>query len=241
MSVQISTEERLQLKHTARQRLIGAVVLLLVAALVLPWLLDEAPRKNALPVVVKGAGQREGVPVAVLTPTLSTTMPLPAAPMPAAPTSVPATVPAASRAPAANLPAVPVVPPLNLRESVPVAESGQHSSPIPSSKLQSPVQNALPKTEKSVAPVSAVPSEQSPAAVKRSGYVVQLGVFGNAGNVRQLRKRLQAAGVESYTETMPSGAIRVRSGPFAHRADADRVLATLRLADIQAQIVPLSH
>lgn len=71
------------------------------------------------------------------------------------------------------------------------------------------------------------------------GYVVQLGVYHNLKHVAEMRQRLRDQGIATYVETMPSGALRVRSGPFSQRKQAENVLANIRLADLPAQIVPL--
>jgi Sporulation related domain. len=52
---------------------------------------------------------------------------------------------------------------------------------------------------------------------------------------------LNAVGVTTYTENLPSGATRVRAGPFGERGQADKVLAKINAAGVQAQIVPLTH
>lgn len=70
-------------------------------------------------------------------------------------------------------------------------------------------------------------------------YVVQLGAFSNAENVQQLRDRLSAVGVSTYTEKLPNGATRVRVGPYTDKAQADKALAKVSAAGVQAQIVPL--
>lgn len=85
-------------------------------------------------------------------------------------------------------------------------------------------------------------SAGKPAAhAGKTQYAVQLGVFGKQEHVQQLRKRLQAIGMPCHTETMPSGATRVRVGPYASRAEAEHALATLRLADLPAQLVLPGH
>jgi len=80
------------------------------------------------------------------------------------------------------------------------------------------------------------------AAPKVSGaqgqFVVQLGVFSHIKNVTELRQRLQENDIASYVDVMPSGARRVRCGPFKTRGEAASRLASLRLLDITATIVP---
>lgn len=246
-------EDRSQVRLRARRRLVGAVVLLLCAALVLPWLLDTTPRP---PVVQAKKGQEPvmGMPVVVLSPSA----PMPGQPMPAPKSSIVsthttpallATVPQHSvltsvaeggknNTNLANVSKInPGMLPAGSSNSVQATahqEIKMHPAVLPASvdAVQQPT---------NVEPLGAKHSHPSPVAAQNMDFVVQLGVFSSAENVQQLRKRLQAVGIDSYTERLSSGATRVRSGPYMHRTEVDRVLATLRLADIQAQIVPVSH
>ena len=55
-------------------------------------------------------------------------------------------------------------------------------------------------------------------------------MFSNATNVKQLRAKLTAAGVKSYTETVKTSKgelTRVRAGPFASREAAEKARAKL--------------
>jgi DedD protein len=59
---------------------------------------------------------------------------------------------------------------------------------------------------------------------------VTVDAFSNAGNVKQLRTKLSAAGVKSYTEpvmTSQGELTRVRAGPFASREAAEEARAKL--------------
>ncbi|BBP01786.1 SPOR domain-containing protein [Sulfuriferula nivalis] len=102
---------------------------------------------------------------------------------------------------------------------------------------------AVAKVEpKVVAKTEPKPSAEIPTAkapVSSQHFVVQLGAFSNAENVQQLRDRLSAVGVVTYTEKLPSGATRVRVGPYTDKAQADKVLAKINAAGVQAQVVPL--
>ena len=68
---------------------------------------------------------------------------------------------------------------------------------------------------------------------------MQLGAFSNAENVQQLRDRLSAVGVSTYTEKLSSGATRVRVGPFSDKAEAEKAHAKIDAAGVQAQVVLL--
>ena len=96
-----------------------------------------------------------------------------------------------------------------------------------------------PKVAVKVEPKPPVDISHEKNAASSQHFVVQLGAFSNAENVQQLRDRLSAVGVSTYTEKLSSGATRVRVGPYADKAQADKVLAKINAAGVQAQVVPL--
>lgn len=64
-----------------------------------------------------------------------------------------------------------------------------------------------------------------------SGWAVQVGVFSTNETAEKLAGELRQGGFEGYVERLPSGGkvlYRVRVGPLARRADANRVLAELK-------------
>jgi len=64
-----------------------------------------------------------------------------------------------------------------------------------------------------------------------SGWAVQVGVFSTQATADKLAGELKAAGFEGYVERLPSSGkvlYRVRVGPLARRADANRVLGELK-------------
>lgn len=116
------------------------------------------------------------------------------------------------------------------------AEKAQQAAKAKQSAPAKPDAAAIAnKTEPSPAPAA----DKHTHEADNGHYVVQLGAFSSAENVRQLRERLNAVGVSTYTETLPNGATRVRAGPFAERGQADKALVKISAAGIQAQIVPL--
>ena len=219
MAIQVTSEERLRFKKRARQRLLGAVVLLISAAIALPLLLDQAPRLVGADVVIN--------------------MPEPAAanskPEPVAPTAIARPVEAGVTPVNTALPlAAPIAP---------VHASKPAYGGVVAEQTQLPADDKASPTPHHAVPLAA----KKPAAQiihkddSQIHYVVQLGAFSSMDNVRQLRQQLAQAGVVTYVENLPSGAIRVRAGPFVNRSQADKILAKIAMAGVQAQIVPLAH
>ena len=68
------------------------------------------------------------------------------------------------------------------------------------------------------------------AVLSDQAWAVALDAFSDEKNVRQLRTKLSAAGVKSYTESVKTSKgelTRVRAGPFASKEDAEKARAKL--------------
>ena len=114
------------------------------------------------------------------------------------------------------------------------------SASRPAAKPVEPVvmSEPLPAPAKPAAPVAAAPTPAPAApapapatpAASGTGFAVQVGAFGNAGEATRLRDRLRAAGFTAFTETVngEKGALtRVRVGPVLTRGEAERLRAQL--------------
>jgi DedD protein len=83
-------------------------------------------------------------------------------------------------------------------------------------------------------PPSATPSAPSPVAGVVSAvrhYLVQVGVFSNAGNAEELRAKLELAGLPTQVET------RVLVGPFASQSEARRAREKLRALGMEQGVL----
>ncbi|MBD9436605.1 SPOR domain-containing protein [Pseudoxanthomonas sp. PXM03] len=142
----------------------------------------------------------------------ATTAPTPSA-TPVAPT--PSSVAAAAPTPAITTQALPPEP----KPAAPAPKPG--TTPPP----------AEPKptvaASKPVAPAPK-PAEAAKPAASGVGFAVQLGAFSSAADANALRDRARAAGFSAFVEQVRTdkGTLsRVRVGPVASRADADRLKA----------------
>jgi DedD protein len=91
--------------------------------------------------------------------------------------------------------------------------------------VQSPALN-----QASVAPASGNPTP-TPTALAPKAFEVQLGVFTDIDNAKQLQAKLAQHGIPSHTET------RVQIGPFKSRVEADRAREKLKSLGITAVIL----
>ncbi|MCZ2498294.1 SPOR domain-containing protein [Xylophilus sp. Kf1] len=82
----------------------------------------------------------------------------------------------------------------------------------------------------------------APAAAATGRFVVQVGAFGDAGKAQEARSKLTRSGIATYVQsvdTKDGKRLRVRVGPFASKADADRAAAKVKGLDLPASILNL--
>lgn len=244
-------EELILLRKRARRRLVGAVVLVLVATLVL-WKVvgrvQEQPMRPESVLVVgvaSGPAQRSApaasAPVAasapaaahadatVLPESLSTlSQPVPSqqvarAEGSAAAARKPAAPPAQASAPAHRKPeARPAHP---AAEPTPEAPARPRKKPDPAAILEGRADGA---------------DTPEPAAQGGSKYVIQLAALSDPAKADALRGKLSEIGVQarfSKVQTSKGEATRVRVGPFASRDEANAVLRKLARAGVSGIIV----
>ncbi len=238
-------------RRRARHRLWGAVVLVFVAVVAFPLLFDSQPRPVAIDTPIL-------IPERNSTPPLAGPVPVPAAQSPAKPL-----LPAASQVPVqASLEAgkEEVVASAHgqaqamASQSASVAAHSEAASPKavapnePPSALAKPA-DAKPKDKD----VKAKPSddghkakallEGKPAGEHADKHIVQVGAFADADKVREVRRKLEQAGLKTYTQTIEGKdgkrSTRVRVGPFETRAEAEKAAARVRKLDLPAQLVAL--
>jgi len=202
------SEEALQLKRRARRRLVGAVALVTFVVIILPLILDKEPGPAGPPLNVQIPSQESGG---------FNTRALP--PVPAVP-AAPASEKKAEIAPAKAEP-----PPATAALPAPKADS---STP----KAESSAPAASPAA--AAGEIAKVPGKteelRAQAALNDQAWIVPLDAFSDMKNVKQLRTKLSAAGVKSYTEpvkTSKGELTRVRAGPFASKEAAERARAKL--------------
>ena len=99
-------------------------------------------------------------------------------------------------------------------------------APKPATTETKPIA-AVPAATKPVpTPAATKPAEAPKPAASGTGFAVQLGAFSNASDANALRDRARGAGFSAFVEQVRTdkGTLnRVRVGPVANRADADRL------------------
>ena len=80
------------------------------------------------------------------------------------------------------------------------------------------------------------------ANAEESRFIVQVGAFADNDKAREVRAKLERAGLKTYTQvvdTKDGKRTRVRVGPFANRAEADKAVARIKGLDLPASVLTL--
>jgi DedD protein len=218
-----SSDAQLQLKKRARRRLVGAIAFAGLAAVVLPMVMDEEPKQQVQDVQIVIPGQDQA----------------PFSPKVLAAKATPAVVPTPVQAPASvsAKPAAPATP--GAVQSLPAPKSAEVAPVKPPAKMpektveksvEKPAAKPVADTQRAAAILGGKVSEAAPANAGGQ-YVILIGAFANAANVKQLQSKIGDLGVKTYTEPLdsPQGKkTRVRAGPFPNREAADAALDKLK-------------
>lgn len=199
-------EERL------KKRLVGTTVLVSLAVIFLPMLVEEPPPETELDrLELALPEQRPAIPSErALTAPIAAPEPLPPLP-PSEPDEPlpPVTETAASPPPATPSPA-----------------------PVPPPRQSEPVVTAAPPA----------PAPPPPAATGPAAWIIQVASFANQGNAERLVTRLRQAGfaaLDADTVTVQGKTLyRVRVGPLADRVDAEVIRGRIeRLTELSSAVL----
>lgn len=214
------TDEEAQFRKRARRRLVGAVALVLLMVTVLPMVLDDQQAKEPQPEIAISIPSQDANDFA------SKIVPV----VPSVPGDSPKTLPSASVPDQSSAPSGEAI-------TAPLQKSAENPNKAAS---RSTDENLLPEAKH--LPRLAAKSETGAAkSVNVKGtFSVQIGVFADASKVKTLQEKLLTLGVKTYTENLatPNGnRIRLRSGPYPTRSDAEAVRDKLKAVNIAAMVV----
>lgn len=197
------------LRRRARNRLIGAAVLVLLGVVGFPLLFDTQPRPVAADIQIEIPDKAKVKPLAmppVVQPSASAAVEPPAAAL---------TTPSA---PAAVVPA-----------------------PAPVEKRPAPP-STTPSTNTAEADKARALLEGREAVASGTRFVVQVGAYSDATKLRDVRQKLEAAHLKTYTQavdTKEGQRTRVRVGPFATQAEADKAALRVKALDLPAAVLKM--
>jgi DedD protein len=247
------------LRTRARRRLIGMVVLVGAGVLGLPWLFETQPRPMSPDVRIVQAGSHAGAEaetpsratsgrVAQVPPretrVVNITPPANTPDTPSANAEPPSQVRAGAASdaraegrsePAKVPPKTSAADPTRLPDKAPAKPADKAPAKAPEKAAEKPAKPVVKPAEK--------PADKKPepkAADNR--YVVQFGAFADVNAAREARQKAERMGLKTYAQQVdtPQGKrIRVRLGPFADKAEADKALATLRKGGLNGNVLTL--
>lgn len=228
-------DQEIQFKKRARRRLVGAIALVLLMVAILPMVLDD--RSNKAPpqeIAISIPSQDSGEFTSKIVP-------------------VPAGEEGVEEAPAESTSAVdtPIVSPrdagsADASSDNPAAETVKTvpatTKPAKSAEVakKETVKSTVQSSNLADAPGKLADDKKLAAAASVAAAYVQIGVFSDPANVKQLQQKLSALGYKSYTEKIPTSKgekIRLRAGPFSKRADAEDALVKIKSGGLSGMVV----
>ena len=241
------------IRKRAKHRLIGAAVLVLVGVVGFPLLFDTQPRPIAVDIPIEIPGKNTVKPLA-----------MPAKTEPVTEAAKPASAPAPDK--------VAIAASLGAKEEIVTDKKPASAAPVasaPKKDAEPAVKaeaKAVTKPEPKPEPKPEVKPDPKPAPKADDGarakalldgqaagatavsaptegrMVVQVGAFADADKAKEVRQKLEKAGLKTYTqvaETKDGKRIRVRVGPFATKAEADNAASKIKSLDLPASILTL--
>ena len=205
---------QLPLKKRARRRLVGAVAFAALVAVLLPVLMDQTPQAPVADVQIR-------------IPARDQVEPLSPAALLAAPVASSVDTAGLGEQPASPMPSSAKVP----DETLPARQ-----------RLAPSVEQSPAKINEKTAIKNSTKSAGATVATQ-SDYIILIGAFANAANVKQLQTKLAEIGVKTYTEPLESSQgkkTRVRAGPFANREAAEKALEKMKHIGVNGVLVTKS-
>lgn len=216
MQKESAAEIELSLKKKARRRLVGAIALVLLMVILLPILLKDrtaiAPQEQVEITITDASGLPK-----IETPELE------------APQTSPNDFDSNVVSSEPSAPAVVVAKPAP-------------AEPTPQAKPASPSQTDKPAavTPKKESLLKAPMQPEAKSTAEQSRFFVQVGVFSDPNNVKQLQAKLTSIGYSSKTEKVstPKGEkIRLKTQIFNSRNDAALALQKIKEAGLTGMVV----
>ena len=232
------------IRKRARHRLIGAAVLVLAAVVGFPLLFDSQPRPIAVDIPIEIPGKNTVKPlslpgkaeVAVSAPSRTATV--------AAASSLNPKEEIMGEKASVSKPVLPTIPAaaqVNSAQTAPKKEANTEPKVVAKSESK-PEPKPVAKAEDGARAKALLEGLAPVASDADVRLIVQVGAFADNDKAREVRQKLEKAGFKTYTqvaETKDGKRIRVRVGPFATKAQADKAASKIKALDLPASILTL--
>ena len=210
------TEEEILFRRRARRRLVGAVVLVVAVIAIVPMILPESkPRQETQQIDIRIPTQDASGYVPKITP-----------------------APGSGVAATENF---------DTQAAVASGAASVDKLEVKPSVMVPPVQNVVaaekPKDKILATPAPTIATAKPSVAAKQT-YFVQYGAFSEQKNANQRQTDLKGKGIHTFTEVVKTSAgdkIRVRSGPYTAREDAEKIRAKVKPLDTKLVVMGNNH
>ena len=263
MPPDLPNEQELSLKKRARRRLVGAIVLVLLMLVVLPRILQDrvalAPQEAIKITMIESADhqklnaaslassveQKPTIPKVVPNLELATKTPVPVIPTPAGVVETSDNLKSVNNnADSKNTLALESIPKeakttdQKVTEPKATISNGLRLPDVSEPKVSD---SKLVDSKPSLAKVVDSKTGDVKATQKKDGnFSIQVGVYSEVANVKQLQAKLKETGFNSHTQkiTTPKGEkIRLRAGSFASRQEANAAIPKLQKIGLSGMVV----
>ena len=232
-----------QARTRARQRLIGAAVLVVIGVVGFPLVFETQPRPIPVDVPIEVPRRDEAATPPVKAAPSTRAAKSATKPAPVAEDSAVATprddVITETRADAGREIAAPAV----AASAAASAAERVAAKPAPTKPVaDAPKKAEAAKPAESARARALLDAKPAAAAPDATRFVVQVGAFAEADAARVIRLKVEKVGLKTYTQvatTATGKLIRVRVGPFASREEADKALAKARAVVVGAVVLTL--
>jgi DedD protein len=238
MAADSSYDLELALKKRARRRLVGAIALVLLMIIVLPMVLQDraalAPQetiKITMPDDVAGQQTpKNEANAAPAEPQAELAVPNESAMSESIASDPPVVAQIDKPAQSENIKVV-----SDVKKELADEKKAEDKKPVKKEEVK-PTETKKPdvKVTEAIEPVA------KPSSTSGDSFTIQVGVFSDIANVKQLQVRLKEVGLDSRTEniTTPKGEkIRLRAGRFSSRQEAADALTKLQAADLTGMVI----
>ncbi|OOG36640.1 SPOR domain-containing protein [Polaromonas sp. A23] len=238
------TESMEVIRKRAKHRLIGAVVLVLAGVIGFPLLFDTQPRPVAVDIPIEIPPKNGAKPLAVPAPAVAQAPTASASSSTGDKVAVPSSLAPREEIITEKKAAAPAAPASAAIKTEAKPEPKAEPKPEPKVAAKAPPASDEAARAKALldGKVAAAPSAKAAAHEAEGRLVVQVGAFADADKAREVRQKLERAGLKTYTqvaETKDGKRIRVRVGPFATKADADKAASKIKSLDLPAAVLTL--
>lgn len=217
-----SADQNIDLKKSARRRLVGAIALALFTIIVLPMVMEREPKPPSQDIQVRIPGQKS-----LLSP-----LEPPSGVVLSAPQSASSVARQVASQPSGTTPTE------NPERSV--AEMHVASADLQTTSVDKSADTPKAAPEKLIVEKSRGTSAVSLSSGNVDQWLVRLGAYQNAANVRVLINKTKEMGLPAYSEKVDSAAglrIRVFAGPFPSHEAAEKAQSRIKKIGVDGTVV----